>query len=403
MRFFQSNFSDFWRRGVGWAAVVVGMSGVMAVGQAAGPRTTLVEPPLPLLPAGFGNWKAVDAAGTAGAPGAGGPAGAGAPRRLEDAGEAALKECGERRAVTRDYLRGGRVLHVEAMEFGDATGAFSAMTLELRPGMRLGKDLGRVSAVGGDEALFTSGDTVVLASPVEGTTVGDLRALELTLPKIGGPRGLAPLLPTLLPVKGLDRDSERYALGPVSYRQMGGALPAGALGFDKAAEAATARYAAGAGGKQGMLTLLLYPTPEIAGDRGRAVEQVLNAGGERAGTAKLRREGPLVMLAQGFSPEAAAALVDGVHLRSEVTWNKQMMPEFHAEVRKTASLLVSIAVFSGVLGAAAILLGLFLGVGRASIRVLMGKPAASEPEFLRLGLRPGPVSGIAPEGELEQR
>ena len=50
---------------------------------------------------------------------------------------------------------------------------------------------------------------------------------------------------------------------------------------------------------------------------------------------------------------------------------------------------------SGVLGLAAVLLGLFLGVGRASIRVLMGKPAATEPEFLRLDLSGGTPSGGA--------
>ena len=108
------------------------------------------------------------------------------------------------------------------MEFGDATGAMSALTLEERAGMHVGKELGRQSAVGGGEALFTSGDTLVLASPVEGTSVGDLRGLESTLPKIGGTRGLAPLLPTLLPARGLDRESVRYALGPASYRAMGG-------------------------------------------------------------------------------------------------------------------------------------------------------------------------------------
>jgi hypothetical protein len=34
-----------------------------------------------------------------------------------------------------------------------------------------------------------------------------------------------------------------------------------------------------------------------------------------------------------------------------------------------------------------LVLGLFFGGGRALIRVLQGKPAASEPEFLRIDLR----------------
>jgi hypothetical protein len=49
---------------------------------------------------------------------------------------------------------------------------------------------------------------------------------------------------------------------------------------------------------------------------------------------------------------------------------------------------MSIAILSGVLMGAAVLLGLFLGVGRAWFRVLRGKPAAVEVEFLSLHLAP---------------
>jgi hypothetical protein len=41
-----------------------------------------------------------------------------------------------------------------------------------------------------------------------------------------------------------------------------------------------------------------------------------------------------------------------------------------------------------VAGGTAIMLGLILGFGRASLRVLRGKPAAAEPEFLSLHLAP---------------
>ena len=98
----------------------------------------------------------------------------------------------------------------------------------------------------------------------------------------------------------------------------------------------------------------------------------------------------LILARGGFTPAEAQGIVDRVHLRQEVTWNKPVPPEFHTEVRKTASLLTSIAVLSGVLGLAAVMLGLFLGLGRAWIRVLMGKPAATEPEFLRLDLSERP-------------
>ncbi len=171
--------------------------------------------------------------------------------------------------------------------------------------------------------------------------------------------------------------------GPVGYQATGGVLPAGIVGFDKAAETITAKYAG-----RGTLTLLLYPTPQIAGDHGRQIEAEMNREGAAAGTVKLRREGPLVLLTTGaWTPAEAKAMVEGIHLGEQVTFDKKMPLEFHAEVQKTYSLLTSIMVFCGVGVLAAVILGLFLGGGRAAIRVLQGKPAASEPEFLRIDLR----------------
>ena len=60
--------------------------------------------------------------------------------------------------------------------------------------------------------------------------------------------------------------------------------------------------------------------------------------------------------------------------------------EFHSEVRKTVSLLTSVLVFCGLGALAAVVLALFFGGARAAIRVMQGKPAATEPEFLRIDL-----------------
>ncbi len=95
----------------------------------------------------------------------------------------------------------------------------------------------------------------------------------------------------------------------------------------------------------------------------------------------------LVLATGGFSAAQEGELVEGVHLPLQLTWEKKMPPEFHAEVQKTYSLLTSIAIFCGVGALAAVILGVFLGGARAGIRVLQGKPAASEPEFLRIDLR----------------
>ena len=79
--------------------------------------------------------------------------------------------------------------------------------------------------------------------------------------------------------------------------------------------------------------------------------------------------------------------MEGIHLPVQLTLDKKMPLEFHAEVQKTYSLLESIAIFCGLGALAAVILGLFLGGRRAAIRVLQGKPAATEPEFLRIDLR----------------
>lgn len=359
------NFSFGWMRRLTIAVVLVGTAGV-GVGQES--KTILVVPPGPLLPQEFGAWKQTQDSATD------------ANNVGPDA--AAVKECGVKRSTQALYTSGSRKITVSATEFVDATGAYSAFTLFLRPGMKVGKALGTHSASGSGEVLFEEGVTTVIA---QGATAGDLPALRLLatgLPKMGGTKGLAPLLPTYLPAKGLQIDTVRYALGPAGYSAMGGVLPGEMIGFDKAGEAVTAKYAG-----KGMLTLFLYPTPQIAGDSGRQIEAELNKPGVAAGTVKLRREGPLVLLTTGaWTAAEAQAMVEGIHLRQDVTFDKKMPLEFHAEVQKTYSLLSSIAVLSGVLMTAAVILGLFLGGARAGIRMLQGKPAASEPEFLRIDL-----------------
>jgi hypothetical protein len=235
---------------------------------------------------------------------------------------------------------------------------------------------------------------VVDAAGWHGAKVEELlNRIQVGLPKVSGPKGIAPMLPTLLPQKGLERSSVKYALGPVSYEAMGGALPGAILGFDKAAEALTAKYMG-----RGKLTMLLYPTPEIAGDRLRAIEAEIHRQGEQAGTVVMRRAGTLVTVTTGEWPLAEAkALVEGIRPKVELTWNKQMPQEFHGEVRKTYSLLSSIAIFCGFGALAAVVLGLSLGAGRAAVRVLQGKPAATEPEFLRIDLsgKPSPIRAEA--------
>jgi hypothetical protein len=351
-----------------------------APGAAPVARTMLMEPPTPLLPATLGKLKRV----------ADGDSGDGLGT-VNAADAALLKEDGLKRFARSDYAQAAEAGNVTVYQFADASGATSAYDYFRKPGMRPEK-LGDAAVSNGDELLMRSGVNVVVGHfKLDHQAMAAVtRELIDHLPKAMGPAALPPPLPTLLPLKGLDVDSVKYALGPESYKAMGGVLPPEAVGFNKSAEAVTARYKGG-----GMLTLLAYPTPEIAGDRGRAIQAAVQQQGANAGTVKLRREGPLVLLTTGAWPPAEAQrMVDGIHLRSEMSFDKPMPLEFHAEVQKTFTLLESIAIFSGVGALAAIILGLFLGFGRAAVRVMMGKPAATEPEFLRIDLRGAPGKNL---------
>lgn len=334
----------------------------------------LVEPPAPLLPATLGKLTRT----------AEGNSGDGL-ETVDPAQKPILMEDGLRRYAQSDYTVGPNGPSrgtITAYKFMDVSGAISAYDYLRKPGMRPEK-IGDSAVSNADELIFRSGPDVVIEHLKLGRDETAAVNTELIqhLPKALGPASLAPLLPSLLPAKGLDVESAHYALGPTGYQAMGGIVPAQSVGFDKSAEVVTAKYKGG-----GTLTLVLYPTPQIAGDHGRAIETALN--GVSTGTMKLRREGPLVALTTGaWNPAIAQKLIDGIHMRTEVSFDKPLPLDFHTEVKKTYTLLQSIAIFCGLGALAAVVLGFSLGGVRALVRVMQGKPAATEPEFLRIDLR----------------
>lgn len=340
-------------------------------------KTMLMEPPTPLLPAMLGKLQRV-AEGDVGD-------GLGA---VDVADAPVLTEDGLRRFARSEYAANDKNAvpqgSVTVYKFMDASGAVAAYDYFQRPGMRPEK-VGDEAISNEDALLLRSGANVVVGhfKMDHEAMIALTKELVVHLPKVGGAAGNAPPLLTLLPRKGIDAESVRYALGPAGYLAMGGVLPAEMVGFGKSAEVVTARY-----NGRGELTLLLYPTPQIAGDRQRAIEALMKQPGTSlVGTAKMRREGTLLVLATGAWPTTEEEnLVAGIHLNNEVTWNKPVPLDFATEVKKTFTLLESIAIFCGISALAMLVLGFFLGYGRALVRVMQGKSAASEPEFLRIDL-----------------
>jgi hypothetical protein len=102
---------------------------------------------------------------------------------------------------------------------------------------------------------------------------------------------------------------------------------------------------------------------------------------------EVRRSGPLVALVSGDAiPDESHKLLALVHYESELTSIPQPTV---SEVAKTGKLLLNIIVFVIIASLAAILLGFFLGGGRALYRIARGKPVSSvyDEEFIRLNLQ----------------
>ena len=390
----------------------VGLGGVFALGQGTAPApqvtipqtTTIVEPPAPLLNEHFNGLPEV-----AGAHGAAADAGAAtidgkdcspflaAGQPGGDGGNcvALLKEDGLRRfdSGTYHHPSGSQTFTVFAMEFNDATDALSAYTFfrsQMRGARvsgaeaRLGKSANEMST---DAASYLVWSGTAVMRVTGHVSTEELIGLTSGLPKASGRRGLAPLLPTILPA-GLDASSLQYAVGPAGYRAMNGTLPVEVLGWDKSVEVATANYAGKPG--KGTLTLLMYPTPQIAGDRLRAIQKAMDdAGIQGFGTVVLRRVGPLVGVTTGGWTEAQAKALPG---RAAPERRGDVRPEDAAGVpcgdpEDGVAAREYCGVQRGFDRCGDNLLGLFLGLGRAWLRKLQGKPAYVEPEFLSISLR----------------
>lgn len=319
-------------------------------------------PSTPLLPPSFAGFTQ-----TATLPDANSPADA-----------AVLHEYGLAQSGSATYTSGSRQLTIRALRFADATGAYGAFTFLRQPGMHP-EPIGHEGAASVDHDLFWKGTTVVDAAFAHPSAdeKSALIALAAQIPSVGGAAGIPPSLPHYLPTAQLDPASVKYAIGPVAYARIGAPLPASAIDFGLDTEVVTAQY-----GPAGQLTLLLYPTPQIAGAHLKTIDALAPSSGFST-----KRAGPLVAIVSGSaSPQKAQQLLAVVHFNDYVTINH---PEGYVpETVKLYRLLTGITMLVVILVSAALILGIFFGGGRALIRFLRGKPAStvSDEEFISLHL-----------------
>jgi hypothetical protein len=225
----------------------------------------------------------------------------------------------------------------------------------------------------------------------------ELRELASQIPVPEGTRALAPPLLSNLPKDSLDPQATHYAVGPVGYAGAGGVLPPELVGFDRDAEAITANYSLTSG--PATLTIIDYPTPQMAAAQETRIRAYLKAGSQAnpawpkplvdsdLASLEVRRSGPLVAIVSGDAiPDESHKLLATVHYSADLMSIPQPT---ESEVAKTGQLLMGIASLVIIGASTAILLGIFLGGFRALYRVARGRPASSvfEAEFTSLHLR----------------
>jgi hypothetical protein len=383
-----------------WLAILVSSTALFgysstAIAQASPVKSTAPQAqtqgkaaaPAALLPDSFDGWIADEA-----------PKSLTDPAQADSANAVALKEYEFSGAVQATYKRNGQTLTLRALRFHDASGAYGAYSFYRQNNWPKEK-IGTGATSNHNRVLFWQGNIVVDAnfsqiSPMSGS---ELRELAKQLPILSGSRALAPPLLADLPQVSLDGQTTHYAVGAASYAGSGGVLPPEVVGFDLGAEAVTANYKLRSG--IATLTIIDYPTPQMAEAMETKIRAYIKAG-KAAQPAfpkplqdsdqvslEVRRSGPLVALVSGDAiPDESHKLLARVYFEADVTSVPQPT---ESEVSKTSKLLMGIAAFVIVGSSAAILLGFFLGGGRALYRISRGKPASSvyDEEFTSLNLR----------------
>lgn len=352
-------------------------------------QAVTISVPRPLLPQVFAGWAEAQT-----------PATVSDPAQLDSSNAPSLKEYGFTGGLLATYKRddASEMLTIKALRFGDVSGAYGAYSF-YRGNNWAREDIGVGAASDHNRVLFWKGNTVIDAtfSQITPESGSELRELARDLPTIQGAKSLAPPLLATLPQRSLQPLTTHYAQGPAGYAGSGGVLPPQLVGFDRDAEAVTADYSLTSG--PATLTLINYPTPQMAIAQEKAIRDYIHAGKNAQPpfpapladsdqvSLEVRRSGPVVALVSGDAiPDESHRLLETVHYESDFMSIPQPTD---SEIAKTGQLLVGIAALVVIGSCSAILLGLFLGGGRALYRIARGRPASSvyDTEFIRLDLR----------------
>jgi hypothetical protein len=328
----------------------------------------------PFLPKSFAGWTQTGMPETTNVAG-----------KADSAYPAVLTEYGFADAETATYTRDdGRKLTIKAARFKDATGAYGAFTFYRQPQMKA-EEIGTEAASANDRILFFRSNVLVDASfdRVTAMSAAELRELAAALPAAQGSAGNLPTVPQYLPAKDAAINSARYILGPQALLAVKAPLTPEQIDFNVEPEVLTQDYSSSDGPLT--LTIIDYPTPQIAAARLRALQSIPQSS---SSAMLVRRSGPLVAVVTGATgSDAAHTLVDSVNYEANVTWDEATSVSKRNNI---GNLIVAVFSLIGILLLFAIIFGVFFGgikvlLRRAFPARTFGKP--EDAEFIQLHLK----------------
>lgn len=302
-----------------------------------------------LLPESFAGWQKSAAARTSANP-------ADADRVNPDL----LKEYGFADFEDATYHKGDRKIAVKAIRFADASGAYGAFTFYKAPEMQTEK-IGDQAVSANERVLFYRANVVIQAviDRVTPMSAAELRELAADIPLPTGSARNLPTLPLYLPRQGYVPNTAKYVAGPLGLASISAPIPANLVEFERGAEVAQGQYNSGQG--TATLTLISYPTPQIAGERLRAMDGAhpQSRDGSTSPLFLTKRSGPLVAIVTGaISTREAKSLLASVNYDAEVTWNQRTGLSPRDNV---GTLLVGVITLTGIILGLALVAGIAFG------------------------------------------
>jgi len=301
------------------------------------------------------------------------------PARADSAYPAVLKEYGFGESEVATYTRDdGRKLTIKVARFNDATGAYGAFTFYRQPDMKT-EQIGTKAASLNNRILFFRSNVLVDASfdRVTEMSAAELRELAAGLPSARGSADNLPSLPQYLTRKDMVANSAKYILGPQALLAAHAPLTPEQIDFSFSPEVLYQDYTSRDGDLT--LTVINYPTPQIAAERLRSLQGLRQANGSPL---LVRRSGPLLDVVTGaVGSSEAGDLLNSVNYEAEVTWNEATSVSPRNNI---GNLIIAVFTLIGIILLVSLIFGVFFGGIRILTKRLFPDKVFDRPESMEI-------------------